>query len=208
VRVEKGVLGISQFRVSSGNTSLAGSVQVQAAAPYALPGSDEWIDSQLQAWQAWVAKFVVLPGPIAGRVNLAGQASGTLQPIQLRAATGAFDAADLSLGRFTINRLQGNLASDGQNAVVRNLQIGLFGGTVTGSISAPLSNAGPLSLEFAWSGVQLAPAAQATGLSVPVAGAVAGRVKPGCRWSGCAICRPGRPPGQLRLAVYGSTVRR
>jgi hypothetical protein len=176
VHVEKGLLNISQLRVRSGDTSLAGSVQVQVAAPYAFQAVLDGSIPRLQAWQAWIAKFVALPGPIAGRVNFSTQVAGTLTPSQLRTATGKFDAAGLSLDGFEIDRLQGDLASDGRNAVVRNLRISVFGGTVTGSLSAPLSSTGQMAMEFAWTGVQLAPAARAAGLSRPVAGAASGRV--------------------------------
>jgi hypothetical protein len=175
-QLHDGRLDITRLHASSGDALLDGTGQVQAVAPYAFQTSLVLSLPRLQTWQPWLAKFVTLPWTPQGQARLSAQASGTLAPMQLRTAAGRIQAGELALGPMSIDRLQGDLATDGKNVALRNLQIGLYGGAINGSLALPLASTGQLAMEFAWSGIQIGKIAAAVGLPVPVTGLAAGRI--------------------------------
>ncbi|HEY5312831.1 MAG TPA: hypothetical protein VIK18_09940, partial [Pirellulales bacterium] len=176
-QLAQGRLDFTQLHASAGDAALDGTAQIQAAAPYAFQTAFELSLPKLQAWQPWLAKFVTLPWTPQGHARLSAQASGTLAPLQLSVANGTIQADGLALGPLAIDRLQGDVATDGHSLALRNLRIGLYGGTLNGSLGLPLASTGQLAMEFAWSAIQLgklAPAigklAPAVGLPSPIAG--------------------------------------
>ncbi len=146
VRYSNGVLNLENLRADLGGAPLMGQGEVQFQGAYPFEAKVHLGNGDLAVLHRLAPAFRP-PFELKGRAQLEGTAKGTLKPLQFD-TNGQLHARNLVVERFTVDDLSFHWSKDKNDLILKDIQMKLYSGGVTGSARLPLGATEPGSADL------------------------------------------------------------